>query len=126
MEGFPRELELLERTAPHRIGPIRPIGPVPEGFGCSLNLHFEFFARFERLGEGGHQLRNFFQVLQAHDLHRRVHVAVGQADQRAGNAAARPENHVGVGAAVGGQRLVLERDFFGLWRAASMRATTSG
>ena len=39
-----------------------------------------------------------------------MHIAVGQADERAGNAAASPENHIGIGAACGADGFVLDRD----------------
>src|ERR1043166_3281119 len=41
-----------------------------------------------------------------------MHVAVGQADQGAGNSAARPENHIRIGAAGGRLGFVLQFDFF--------------
>ena len=57
----------------------------------------------------GQQLRDQLQIFQAHDLDRRVHIAVRQTDERAGDAAARPEDDVGVRAAGAGHGLVLER-----------------
>lgn len=64
-----------------------------------LNLHLERFAFFHGLHEGGQQLGDQFQVFQAYHFHGRMHVAVRQADERAGDAAARPEDCVRVGAA---------------------------
>ena len=55
----------------------------------------------------GQQFRDLFQVLQADHFYRRVHVSIGQADERAGDAPACPENRVGVRAARVGHRLVL-------------------
>ena len=34
------------------------------------HLHLELLTPFERLGEGGHQLRNLLEVFQAYDFHR--------------------------------------------------------
>src|SRR5439155_27169688 len=75
-----------------------------------LHLHLELFSLLQRKGEGDEELRDLFQVLQAHDLDRRMHVAVGEADQRRRNTAACPEDHVGVGPAGGGDSLVLQLD----------------
>src|SRR5690349_20274730 len=54
------------------------------------DLHFELFAFFERGGEAGKEFGDHGQILQADDFDGRMHIAIGQADQRAGDAAARP------------------------------------
>src|SRR5690348_2438206 len=74
------------------------------------NLHLEFLAFFQSRGKARQELRNLFQVGQAHNFNRRMHVAVGQADEGAGDAAAGPKDHVGVGPAGSGGGFVLERD----------------
>ncbi len=53
------------------------------------------------------------EVLEVHDFDGAVHVAVGEADEGAGDAAAGPEDDVGVGAAASGHGFVLDVDFFG-------------
>ncbi len=54
-----------------------------------------------------------------------MHVAVGEANKRAGDAASGPENDIGIGAAGGADSLMLQgnRAFFA---TASIRLTTSG
>ena len=61
------------------------------------DFHLKLFAAFDGLGEACHDLRNLLEVLEADDFDGRVHVAVRQADEAAGNAAACPEDRVGVG-----------------------------
>ena len=75
-----------------------------------LDFHLKLFAAFDGLGEACHDLRNLLEVREADDFDGRVHVAVRQADEAAGNAAACPEDRVGVGAAGGGDGLVLQVD----------------
>ena len=75
-----------------------------------LNLHFELLALLQRKRESGQEMRNLFQVFQAHDLDGRMHIAVWEADERRGNAAARPEDHVSIGAAGGRDGFVLKLD----------------
>ena len=72
-----------------------------------LNLRLEGFAFFYGLGEAGHELGDLFKVLEVDDLDGAVHVAVGEADEGAGDAASGPEYDVGVGAAGGTDGLML-------------------
>ena len=72
-----------------------------------------------------HQLRNLFQVPQTHQLHRRMHVPVRKADQRAGNPPARPENHVRVRPAPARHRSCCNL-IFAVCATDSSRPTTSG
>src|SRR5438094_657237 len=72
------------------------------------NLDLELFSALQRLSESRQQFGNLFEIFQAHQFHRRMHVAIGQADQRARNAATRPEDHVGVGARSRGHGFMLE------------------
>jgi len=44
------------------------------------DLDLELLALLERGGETRQQLRNQLEILQVHHFHRRMHVAVGQAD----------------------------------------------
>ncbi len=75
-----------------------------------LDFHLELLAFFQRLHERRHQLRDQLQIFQAHDFDGRVHIAIRQTDERTGDAAARPKNHVRVRAARGRHRLMLERN----------------
>ena len=59
-----------------------------------LDFHLKLFASFDGLGEACHDLRNLLEVLEADDFDGRVHVAVRQADEAAGNAAACPEDRI--------------------------------
>ena len=74
---------------------------------CLLNLHLEGFAFFYGLGEAGHELGDLFKVLEVDDFDGAVHVAVGEADEGARDAASGPEYDVGVGAAGGADGLML-------------------
>jgi len=84
---------LLPRFSSARSGEVK--GPGRQ----RLNLHLEFFALFKREDKTGEQFRDHFQIFQAHHLDGRMHVAIRQADECAGDAAARPENRIGVSAA---------------------------
>ena len=71
------------------------------------NLHLELLPLFQGGGEGGEQLGNLLQIFQVDYFHRRVHVAIWQTYQRAGDSPARPENRVSIGAARPGHGFVL-------------------
>src|SRR5262245_33981873 len=54
------------------------------------DLHLETLASLQGTRETGQEFGNAPQILEAHQFDRRVHVTVGQGNQRAGNAAAGP------------------------------------
>src|ERR1041385_1650125 len=78
---------------------------------ASSDFHLECFSTLEGQRKTRHQLGYLFQVMQTHQLDRRMHVAVRQADQPAGNAAARPEDRVRVPGRVGARRFLLGGGF---------------
>src|ERR1044071_89006 len=86
------------RNAKIQKGPQAP-PPTPDPGPQPLNPHLELLATSQRDGKRSDQLGDLLQVFQTHQFHRGVHVTVRQADQRAGNSAARPEDRVGIRAA---------------------------
>ena len=89
-----------------------PVDHQTMSFAASrLDLHFELFGAFEAVAECREELGDFFEVFEVHHFDRGMHVAVRQADERAGYAPACPENHVRIGAARGGHRFELKLDF---------------
>ena len=86
-----------------------PATRLPSGSDSDL----EFLVLAEREGEGGHEFGDVFEVPEVHEFDGRVHVAVREADQGAGNAAPGPEDDVGVGAGAGRHGFVLEGDSLG-------------
>ncbi len=73
---------------------------------------FEGVFGFKGVGEGGEELGDLDEVLEADEFDGGVHVAGGEAEQGAGDAAAGPEDDIGIGATGGGDGFVLELDAF--------------
>ena len=63
----------------------------------------------DALGKTCHEFGYLIEVFQINHFHRRMHVAIGQADERTGNAATCPKDDIRIRAARGTYSFVLQR-----------------